>query len=227
MVTTFTSPTLSATEHNQLSTTRTIVEPMGMYNSDKSSDTSNNPFQLFLRKILQDEYSLRKILDGQHGNRFCVLFAHMLMQVTNILRHKQSSHGSVWLKEGLANLEKLLYEALHSANENFQLWYDIAYNAEIYGIIVLLPENETSAFYEAMVNASKRHSKVQHGTMLSSYGYIMCIIHKRVLEAYDQFMKARGILVPLGDSRNLAQLYLRIGQISFIKGTYKEAERYV
>ena len=179
----------------------------------------------FLRKLLVDEYSFKESRQ-QRGNKFCVFFARLLMQIATISRHKECSRYSNWMKEELANLELLLYEALHSIDENFELWFDIAYNAEFY-IVDHLPENESVIFYEAMVKASKRYSPRQYALMLCSLGQVLRTAHKRVPEAYDQYMKALDVLFPLGDSRDLATLYSHIGQIWYDKGVLKESERYV
>lgn len=178
----------------------------------------------FLRKILEDEYSFKK--SRQHQNRFCLFFAHLFTQITMISRHQQSLHYSLWMKEELARLETLLYEALHSVDEHFELCFDIAYNAEFY-IVEFLPVNESLMFFEAMVNASERHSKLHQGIMLSSLGQVLRIAHKRVPEAYDQYMKALDLLAPLGDSRDLAWLYTHIGYIWYDKDVLTKAERYV
>ena len=184
--------------------------------------------QRFLSKLLQDEYSF-KTSGGQNGNRFRVFFAHMFIEVTKISRPKYQSQYSAYMKERLTDLEKLLFTALHSLDENFELWFDIAYNAEYRDIVHLLPDHSQSvSFYEAMVNASKRHSKLQYGIMLSAFGNILRTIYKRVLEAYDQFMKALDVLAPLGDGIDLAQLYNRIGGICLMRGMYNNTtERYV
>ena len=184
--------------------------------------------QRFLRKLLQDEYSF-KASRGQSGNRFRVFFAHMFIEVTKSSSHKYKSQYSVYKTERLTELEKLLFTALHSMDENFELWFDIAYNAEYRDIIYLLPDQSQSvSFYEAMVNASKRHSKQQYGIMLSAFGEILANNYKRVPEAYDQFMKALDVLDPLGDGGDLAVLYERIAAICLMRGMYnKTTEGYV
>ena len=184
--------------------------------------------QSFLRRFLEDRYSLTGARrQEKNNNRFCVFFAHVLQQITKLSRYKQaSSQYSVGWNEELKGLELLLYEALHQINENFELCFDIAYNAEFF-IVNLLPKHESVVFYEAMVNASKHHSKRQHGIMLSSLGHVLHVGQARISEANNQYTKALEVLRPLGDSTDLAWLYSHIGSIWFDKGFSKESERYV
>ena len=214
----------------QLSTSRAITLTTSYSEPDRAREDSKEEehllkqfdIQRFLSKLLQDEYSFKA---GHGGNRFRVFFAHMFMQVTKISRHKQGSQYSAWMMQRLTDLEKLLYEALHSIDDNFELWFDIAYNAEYLDIIQLLPNEETLSFYEAMVNAAKRHSKLQYGIMLSSFGVTLTAVHKGVSEGYDQYQKALDVLTPLGDGMDLARLNLRIAEICYNKAMYNETER--
>ena len=125
----------------------------------------------------------------------------------------------------MARVETLLYKALYSVDEKYELCFEIAYNAEFY-IVGLLPETESLTFFEGMVNASTRHSKLHQGITLSLLGQVLRIAPKRVPEAYDQYMKALDLLAPLGDSRDLAKMYVHIGHIWYDKDVLTEAERY-
>ena len=182
------------------------------------SDFSN--YQLFLQKFIEDAYSIR---DTESGNRFCAFFALILQQVTKI-SHKENSLINQQYREELANMEVLLCEAMYCLDESFELFFDIARNAEFY-ILHLLPKQESAAFFEAMANTAEYHSKRQHGIMLGCLGAVLENNNIRISEACEQYKKALDILEPLGDSVELAWLYNRIGFTWSAKGNYKKAER--
>ena len=184
----------------------------------RESDLSN--YQIFLQKFIEDAYS---ITDTKSGNRFCVFFALILQQVTNISR-KETSLINQRYREELANMELLLYEAMHCFDESFELFFDIARNAEFF-ILYLLPKQESAVFFEAMANTAQHHSKRQHGIMLGCLGAVLENNNVRISEACEQYKKALDVLEPLGDSVELAWLYNHIGFTWSEKGNYKKAER--
>ena len=146
----------------------------------RESDLRN--YQIFLRKFFEDAYSIRQT---KSGNRFCVFFAHILQQVTNISR-KETSLINQQYREELANMELLLYEAMHCIDESFELFFDIARNSEFF-IFYLLPKQESTAFFEAMANTAQHHSKRQHGIMLGCLGAVLINNTIRIADACEQY----------------------------------------
>ena len=184
------------------------------------SDSNINNFQFFIQKFIEDRYSFKV---DRSGNRFCVFFAHTLQQVTKI-SSKETTHFSPSYCHELSNVQLLLYKAIHSVNESFELFFDIARNAEFF-ILQLLPKHESIEFFEAMVNAAQRYSKRQYGIMLACLGSVLEVNHICVAETHDLFKKASDVLKPLGDSMELAWVYNHLGFMWFHKGFYREAER--
>ena len=180
----------------------------------------NSSYQLFIKKFIEDEYLIR---ETKSCNRFCAFFAHIFKQVANISR-KEISLINHQYREELASMELLLYEAIHCVGESFELFFDIARNADFF-ILYLLPKQESAVFFEAMANAAQHHSKKQHGIMLGCLGAVLEYNNVRISEACEQYKKALDVLEPLGDSVELAWLYNHVGFTWAEKGNCKKAER--
>ena len=139
------------------------------------------------------------------------------------ITERQGERFSLFSME-MDNLQKLLLEAVHCIDENYDLFFDVAYNAEYY-ITHLLPKKESVDLYESMCTAARRHSKQHYGIMLSSFGQILRYAQNRADEACQHYMTALDCLRPLGDSTDLAWLYNHIGFIWNEEGKFKRAER--
>ena len=180
--------------------------------------------QPFLRHFLEEMYLLYRSSDAKVRNRFCVFFAHLLKQMTHMELVDRFGESISLFNLEIDNIQKLLLEAVHCMDENYELFFDIAYNAEYY-IINLLPKKESVEFYEAMCGAARRHSPRQYGIMLSSFGQVLEFAQTRNAEAYQQYMRALDYLRPLGESTDLAWLYSHIGFAWHTSGKFKKAER--
>ena len=180
----------------------------------------NSNCELFIKKFIEDAYLIR---ETKSGNRFRSFFAHIFEQVATISRNETSLINEQY-REELANMELLLYEAIHCVDESFELYFDIARNADFF-ILYLLPKQESAVFFEAMANTAQHHSKRQHGIMLGCLGAVLEYNNIRISEACEQYKKALDVLEPLGDSMELAWLYNHIGFTWSEKGNCKKAER--
>ncbi|XP_072023712.1 uncharacterized protein [Amphiura filiformis] len=204
-----------------------VLSPLHSHCLISTEDTPMHRFaiQPFLRHFLEELYLLYRNSDAKTRNRFCVFFAHLLKQMTHMEVYERHGERFSLFTMEVDNIQKLLLEAVHCLDENYDLFFDVAYNAEYY-ITNLLPKKESVDFYESMCNAARRRSKRHYGIMLSSFGQVLAFAQNRRAEAYQQYMKALDCLRPSGESTDLAWLYSHIGYVWHESGKFKKAERY-
>ncbi|XP_072029543.1 uncharacterized protein [Amphiura filiformis] len=203
-----------------------VISPLHSLSLILQGDSQCERFQIhtFVKALLEDRFGFFRD-ESLIRNRYCKFFAQLLQRLAPLADRSRGQKFHLITQE-LTNLEKLLQQAVHLIDEHYELFFDIAYNAE-YHIINLMPKKESVDFYEAIMHSAKLRDPRQCGILLSSFGQVLNFAQTRYSKAYDQYRKALEYLRPLGDSHDLAWLYSHIGYYWFDMGHTKKAERYM
>ena len=149
-----------------------VIEPLHSVNLILRRDQQNERFQIqtFVRSLVEDHFGMFRN-ESLIRNRYCRFFAQLLQRLIPLADRSRSGSKFHLLTQELTNLEKLLQDAVHLIDEQYDLFFDIAYNAE-YHIINLMSKKESVDFYEALMNTAKLRDRRQYGILLSSFGQV-------------------------------------------------------
>ncbi|XP_077986957.1 uncharacterized protein LOC144441271 [Glandiceps talaboti] len=181
-----------------------------------------------LRHFMEERYS--SLRDEEHTRmRYCEFYALLTQRLAPLVDANNCKKLPLFIQE-IHHIEKLLKEAVHCAQEHYNLFIQLAYHAEY--LLTNFFGKESVMFYEACVNsaaayAEAHHDPKTHGLMLSSYGQVLGFIGSDYIAAYKAYMKSLAILEPLGETEDLAWLYSHIGFNFHNRGMEKEAIRWL
>ena len=156
---------MSAAKHD-------VIEPLHSVSLILRKGQQDERFQIqtFIRSLVEDHFGIFRN-ESLIRNRYCRFFAQLLQRLTPLADRSRSGTKFHLITQELTNLEKLLQDAVHLIDEQYDLFFDIAYNAE-YHIINLMPKKESVDFYEALMNTAKLRDRRQYGILLSSFGQV-------------------------------------------------------
>ena len=159
-----TGVSVAATKHD-------IIDPLHSVNLILRNNPQCDRFQIhaFVKALIEDRYGFFRD-ESLIRNRYCKFFAQLLQRLAPLADRSRGQKFHLITQE-LTNLEKLLQQAVHLIDEHYDLFFDIAYNAE-YHIINLMPKKESVDFYEAIMNTAKLRDPRQCGILLSSFGQV-------------------------------------------------------
>ena len=149
-----------------------VIDPLRAISVVMRGDHECDRFQIhtFVRSLLEERHGLLKSEVCLIRNRFCTFFAQLLQKIAPLADQSRGRNFHLVTQE-LTNLEKLLQQAVYLMDDHYELFFDIAYNAE-YHIINLMPKNETVLFYEWLMNTASRINPYHYGVLLSSFGQV-------------------------------------------------------
>ena len=149
-----------------------IIDPLHSMSVVIQGEPGCERFQIhtFVRSLLEEHYSFLRGEECFIRNRYCKFFAQLLQKVAPLADQSRGQKFHLVTQE-LTNLEKLLQQAVYLMDEHYELFFDIAYNAE-YHIIHLMPKKVSVLFYEALMNTASRIDRYQCGVLSSSFGQV-------------------------------------------------------
>ena len=163
------SVSVAATKHD-------VIDPLHSVNLILRNNLQGDRFQIhaFVKALIEDRYGFFRD-ESLIRNRYCKFFAQLLQRLAPLADRSRGQKFHLITQE-LTNLEKLLQQAVHLIDEHYDLFFDIAYNAE-YHIINLMPKKESVDFYEATMNTAKLKDPRQCGILLSSFGQVRDLLY--------------------------------------------------
>ena len=195
---------------------------------DPSSKRQRYHIHQVLRSFVEDRYYLLDHELHQVRNRYCVFYGQLLLKISPMLENDFVTHLPIFTIE-IRNIEKLLREAIHCLEDNWNLFLKVAYDSHMF-IETFLPTVEAVEFYKACVNAAHgqrlgggTNNKLSQARMLLVYGKMLGAAKTDFELEYEQYMKCMRLLKQLGDSIEMATLLYCIGGNLHSRGRRFEA----
>eukprot|EP00057_Strongylocentrotus_purpuratus_P001917 XP_003723481.1 PREDICTED: uncharacterized protein LOC100889376 [Strongylocentrotus purpuratus] len=178
-------------------------------------DTLTQRFNIlsFLHLYIEERYSLflTPAETALVRVRYCGFYARLLHRAADLLEQDNACKSIPIFTAELQNMQKLLQEAIHCFEDNYDLFVEVAYQARQL-ILLFIPTEDAISFYQACLEAAERRKdKQRQARILISLGRLVRYVNGDMKYAEESYRQALNLLAPDGDSLDHAAILSVLG----------------